>query len=80
MNEQYLDFSFINYISDNFIGIFLLIVSFFIIYFVDRINQFNSTMILLSNSTPAFGIPNSFPIKTANIIKKKHRSHKIRPR
>ena len=70
----------LEYVNENYIGIFLLIFSFFIIYFVDRINQLNTYISIVSNSTPSIGIPNSLPIKLTNNIKKKHRSHKIRPR
>jgi hypothetical protein len=80
MSEQYFDLNYIiEYISQNILGLFLLILAFFIIYFVDHINQLNSTLLVLSNTTSNIGIPNSLPIKTTNIVKKKNRSHKIRP-
>lgn len=41
-NEQFNFYSIIEYISENFIGLLLLIFAFFIIYFVDYINQLNS--------------------------------------
>jgi hypothetical protein len=41
-NEQFNFYSIIEYISENFIGLLLLIFAFFIIYFVDYINQLNN--------------------------------------
>jgi hypothetical protein len=41
-NEQFNFYSIIEYISENFIGLLLLIFAFFIIYFVDYINHLNT--------------------------------------
>ena len=43
-NEQWTLYSIIQYISENFIGLMLLIFAFFIIYFVDHINRLNSML------------------------------------
>ena len=40
-NEQFNFYYIIEYISENFIGLLLLIFAFFIIYFVDYINHLN---------------------------------------
>lgn len=50
INEQLTFYSIIQYISENFIGLMLLIFAFFIIYFVDHINRLNS--ILFSQQVP----------------------------
>lgn len=50
-NEQFNLYSIIEYISENFIGLLLLIFSFFIIYFVDYINNLN-TIIMFSPQIP----------------------------
>jgi hypothetical protein len=41
-NEQFNFYYIIEYISENFIGLILLIFAFFIIYFVDYINHLNT--------------------------------------
>ena len=41
-NEQFNFYYIIEYISENFIGLLLLIFAFFIIYFVDYINHLNT--------------------------------------
>ena len=79
MNGEYFDFDFdyiSNYISENYFGLFLLVFAFLIIYFVDRINQINAAISIMSNSTPVLGITNTLPINLTNNIKKKSRSHK----
>ena len=42
--EQLTFHSILQYISENFIGLILLIVAFFIIYAVDHINRLNSVL------------------------------------
>jgi len=53
MNNQNLEnespFNILEYVKENFIGLILLLVAFFIIYFVDHINQLN----MLIDSTPS---------------------------
>lgn len=43
-NEQWTLHSIIQYISENFIGLMLLIFAFFIIYIVDHVNRLNSIL------------------------------------
>ena len=43
-NEQWTLYSIIQYISENFIGLLLLIFAFFIIYAVDHVNPINSIL------------------------------------
>ena len=69
MNEQYLDFSFINYISDNLFGLFLLILSFCIIYFVDHINNFNALLYQVQSPIP--GLPSPVNPLSKKKIKKR---------
>jgi hypothetical protein len=56
----------IEYISDNFVGLLLLISVFFIIYFVDHINRLNA-MIFQTPLPP--GLAHSIPIQK---ISKRH--------
>lgn len=70
MNEQNLDFNTImEYIKENFIGLCLFLLAFFIIYFVDYVNYLNTS---LYGSAPIVGIPGSPPINnlTKNMKKK----------
>jgi len=73
MNEHYLelDFNYMEYISENFIGLILLLVAFFIIYLVDYINQLNTALMLSSPSVPTIGLPNSGPMNLTKNINKK---------
>lgn len=48
--EEWTIYSIIEYISENFVGLILLLFTFFIIYFVDHINRLNS--VLLSPPVP----------------------------
>jgi len=48
--EEWTIYSIMEYISENFFGLILLLFTFFIIYFVDHINRLNS--ILLSPPIP----------------------------
>jgi len=48
--EEWTIYSIMEYISENFIGLILLLFTFFIIYFVDHINRLNS--VLLSPPIP----------------------------
>jgi len=56
MNNQNLEnkktFDILEYVKENFIGLLLLLVAFFIIYFVDYINQLN----IIIYSTPVTGL------------------------
>ena len=51
-NEQSTLYFIIEYVSENFIGITLLILAFFIIYIVDHINQLNSIIMSPQLSSP----------------------------
>ena len=55
--------SIIEYISENFIGLCLFVLVFFIIYFVDYINLINT----IATNSPVIGLPNT-PL---NILQKK---------
>lgn len=44
INEQWTLYSIIQYISENFVGLMLLILAFFIIYIVDHVNRLNSML------------------------------------
>jgi hypothetical protein len=52
IDEDWTLYSIIEYVSENFIGLTLLILAFFIIYIVDHINQFNAIII-----NPQINIP-----------------------
>jgi len=58
-NEE--SFSFLEYISENFIGLLLLMCVFLIIYFVDYINRFNA--LILASSQGQIASPISIPNK-----------------
>jgi len=49
MDKEYLDFNYVEYISENFVGLLLFLLTFIIIYFVDYLNQLNA----LVYSTPS---------------------------
>ena len=57
------------YINDNFIGLMLLALSFFIIYFVDYISQLNAVIFSIPPSIP--GIPTTNNISMTNLNKTK---------
>lgn len=74
-DEKFTISSVLIYIKENFIGLSLLLLAFFIIYIVDHINQFN--IALFSTPSPIAGISNT---KSINIPKtifrgKKHKKH-----
>lgn len=62
-------YSLIQYINDNFIGLLLLVLTFFIIYFVDYISQINAILFSMPSAIP--GMPTTNNIFTAKIIKEK---------
>jgi hypothetical protein len=64
MDKEYLDFNYIEYISENFIGLSLFVFVFVIIYFIDYITRLNA----LIYSTPSL-IP-GLPTPVLNIEKK----------
>jgi hypothetical protein len=84
MNEQLINFnSIFEYISENFIGLCLLILAIFIIIFVDYINQLNAIIFKIPNQPPLPGVQNSMPIRSLQNIKSKfikRRSRKIHHR
>lgn len=47
-------FNILEYVKDNFIGLILLLISFFIIYFVDYINKLN--IMIYSTPLPVHGL------------------------
>lgn len=61
--------SLIQYINDNFIGLLLLILAFFIIYFVDYISHVNAILFAMPPTIP--GMPTTNNIFTAKIKDKK---------
>jgi hypothetical protein len=68
-NEEPITFSSINeYIKENFVGLLMLIFAFFIIYIVDRINQFNAALLPVSVPTP--GNYNTIPTNISKMISK----------
>lgn len=73
MNNQNLEnektFNIIEYVKENFIGLLLLLVSFFIVYFVDYINQLN--IIIYSTPVPGLTSVIAFPKKISKIKFKK---------
>jgi len=68
-NEE--SFSFLEYISENFIGLLLLMCVFLIIYFVDYINRFNA--LILASSQGQIASPISIPNKL--VKRRKIRKH-----
>jgi len=77
LDEQWTVHSVMEYMSENFIGLILLILAFFIIYFVDHINQLNA-MIFDSSTT----LPNmsSSHIPQINLIKPNSKKQKPKRR
>lgn len=74
-NEEPITFSSINeYIKENFVGLLMLIFAFFIIYIVDRINQFNA--VLLSVSVPTPGNYNTLPSNISKMLSKERKRRK----
>lgn len=51
-DEQWTVHSVMEYLSENFIGLILLILAFFIIYFVDHINELNAMIVDSSTTLP----------------------------
>jgi hypothetical protein len=70
INEEWTLYSIIEYVSENFIGLILLVLAFFIIYFVDHINQLN-TMVYAPQQT-FIPIKPIIPIKTKSKKSKKY--------
>jgi hypothetical protein len=68
-NEQFNLYSIIEYISENFIGLLLLIFAFFIIYFVDYINHLNNIIIF----SPQIPVP--VPLIQFKTKSKKFKKH-----
>jgi hypothetical protein len=64
-------YSIIEYVTENFVGIILLILAFFIIYIVDHINNLNS---IITSSIPQLSsnqiLNNNNKVKTKKV--KKH--------
>ena len=59
----------LEYVNENYIGIFLLIFSFFIIYFVDHINNFNALLYQVQSPIP--GLPSPVNPLSKKKIKKR---------
>lgn len=56
-NEQWTLYSIIQYISENFVGLMLLIFAFFIIYIVDHVNRLNSMLFAPQLPVPIKTVP-----------------------
>jgi hypothetical protein len=76
MDQQYSGFNYMEYISENIFGLILLVFAFFIIYFVDHINQLNAALMLPSLSVPIAGLHNSAPMNVIKNIKNKNKNKK----
>jgi hypothetical protein len=64
--NQWKMYSIMEYMSENFIGLILLLSTFFIIYFVDYINRLNSVI---------FNPPLPKPMKQIKVQFKKFKKH-----
>jgi hypothetical protein len=62
-------YSIIEYVTENFVGIILLILAFFIIYIVDHINNLNS---IITSSIPQLSSPQILNNKVKTKKVKKH--------
>lgn len=76
MNNEILDnlktFNILEYLKENFLGILLLLVVFFIIYFVDYINQLN--IIIYSTPSQILDLKSIIP-SSKKISKRKVKKH-----
>lgn len=70
-NEYFTLQIFIQYVTENFVGLMLLALTFFIIYFVDYISRINALIFAMPSPIP--GIPNS-PV--TNLQKKTKKTKK----
>jgi len=61
--EQLTIYSIMEYISEHFVGLILLLSSFLIIYFVDYINRLNSMLFTPTSPNPMNQINKMNPIK-----------------
>jgi hypothetical protein len=73
-DEPFTLYSIVEYVSENFIGITLLIFTFFIIYVVDHINNLNSVMMTSQIQIPikqlsSHKIPNPMKVKSKKLKK-----------
>ena len=68
LDEQWSLYSIIKYVSENLIGITLLILAFFIIYIVDHINQLNAIINIPQISSPQ--ILNPMKMKSKKLKKR----------
>lgn len=77
-DEQWSIYSIMEYISENFIGLILLVFTFLIIYFVDYINNLNAIIMSSQSSIPQLSIPQipipkiPIPLKVKSKKIKKH--------
>ncbi len=71
LNEDWTLYSIIEYVSENFIGLTLLVLAFFIIYVVDHINQLNAIII-----NPQINIPQTSSSQILNQMKVKSKKLK----
>lgn len=70
-DEPFSLYSLIQYVSENFVGLLLLVLAFFIIYFVDYISRLNSLIFAMPSPIP--GLPstnNNTPMLKINKAKK----------
>ena len=72
IDEPFTLYSIVEYVSENFIGITLLILAFFIIYIVDHINQLNSIIMSPQLSSPHLSSPQILNNKVKTKKVKKH--------
>jgi len=67
VDEPWTLYSIIEYVSENFIGLTLLILAFLIIYVVDHINHLNT--IIMSQQIPVSKIHNPIKVKSKKLKK-----------
>ncbi len=68
LDEPWTLYSIIEYVSENFIGLMLLILAFLIIYVVDHINYLNS--VIMYPQIPVSKIPNQMKVKSKKLQKR----------
>lgn len=70
-DEEYSLLYFIDYIRENYIGLLLLLLAFFIIYVVDYISRINALIFAMPSPIP--GISSSSTIQPPKLHKKKNK-------
>jgi len=69
LDETWTLYSIIEYVSENFIGLSLLILAFVIIYVVDHINQLNAIMMSPQIQIPIKQLSNPMKVKSKKLKK-----------